>query len=163
MVKILFVCLGNICRSPLAEAQFNDLAAKKGLSAYFDVGSAGTASYHVGDPPDFRTIKVGLENNILISHLGRQLCSDDFMNYDYMLVMDSANYMDVIEARPENSKCDILYLRYFDKHAEGSMEVPDPFYGTINDFEKVFGLIGNSVKGLLDYLIDKHQIPFKQQ
>ncbi|MDP1726753.1 MAG: low molecular weight protein-tyrosine-phosphatase [Bacteroidota bacterium] len=159
MVKILFVCLGNICRSPLAEAQFNDLTAKKRLSQYFEVGSAGTASFHVGDPPDFRTVKVGLENNILITHLGRQLSRDDFKNNDYILVMDSANYLDVIEAKPENSKCDILYLRSFDPHANGSMEVPDPFYGTINDFEMVFSLIGRSVKGLLDYLIDKHQIP----
>lgn len=161
MVKILFVCLGNICRSPLAEAQFNDLVTKKGLSQYFEAGSAGTASYHVGDPPDFRTVKVGLENNILITHLGRQLSHDDFKNYDYMLVMDSANYLDVIEAKPAGSQCEVLYLRHFDKHADGSLDVPDPFYGTINDFAKVFGLIGSSVKGLLEYLVDKHQIPYK--
>ncbi len=161
MIRILFVCLGNICRSPLAEAQFNDLVGKKGLSEYFNAESAGTASYHVGKAPDERSVKVALDNQIVVSHLGRQLCNEDFYHYNYILVMDSANYYDVMEVLPQNSLSEVMYLRSFDKDANGARDVPDPYYGSTTDFELVFSYIAGSVDGFLEFLISKHKIQNK--
>ncbi len=161
MIKILFVCLGNICRSPLAEAQFNHLVAKKGLSAYFHADSAGTASYHVGKAPDERSVKVALDNQVVVSHQGRQLCNEDFYHYDYILVMDSANYYDVMEVLPQNSSSQVMYLRLYDKQANGARDVPDPYYGSVTDFEQVFTYIAGSVEGFLEFLLKQHPVQNK--
>src|SRR5688500_6248347 len=95
--KILFVCLGNICRSPLAEAIFKDKIRNRALDAYFDAASCGTSNYHIGDPPDSRTIANALKNGVAISHLGRQLCTNALEEYDYILAMGKSNYQNILK------------------------------------------------------------------
>jgi protein-tyrosine-phosphatase len=87
-IKVLFVCLGNICRSPLAEAIFKDKLKKKGLERFFEVDSCGTSNYHIGDQPDSRTIANARKNGIAIDHCGRQFTANDFGDFDYILAMD---------------------------------------------------------------------------
>ncbi|APY09745.1 protein-tyrosine-phosphatase [Seonamhaeicola sp. S2-3] len=138
MTKILMVCLGNICRSPLAEG----ILKSKLPSDFFIVDSAGTASYHVGSTPDKRSIAVAKKYGLDISHLrGRQFTVDDFDNFDYIYVMDESNYQNVIKlARNEDDKNKvemILNLVYPNQN----YDVPDPYYGGDQGFENVYKML----------------------
>ncbi|MSQ79395.1 MAG: low molecular weight phosphotyrosine protein phosphatase [Flavobacteriaceae bacterium] len=138
MKKILFVCLGNICRSPLAEALFNQLANDKGLDIRAD--SCGTANYHVGENPDPRTIAVAEKHNIPMSHKGRQLKAVDFENYDHILVMDQANLQDTLSVYQKSgapSAPTIELLRNHDSQGQGN-DVADPWFGNADDFEECY-------------------------
>lgn len=131
------VCLGNICRSPLAEG-----IMRSKLSDDFWIDSAGTINFHVNDSPDKRSIQVAQENKIDISHLkGRQFTEKDFSDFDLIFVMDITNYRDVLRlAKNENDKqkVSLLLEAVFPNQKQ---EVPDPYYGTIDDFRKVYQLI----------------------
>ena len=136
--KILMVCLGNICRSPLAEG----VMRSKLPSSYFEVDSAGTANYHIGDAPDDRSIASGKKHQVDISMLrGRQFSAQDFSLFDYIFVMDRSNYQNVIRlAKNEKERAKVHFLA----DALGGMaqrEIPDPYYGTEADFENVYQLI----------------------
>lgn len=134
MQKILFVCLGNICRSPLAEGIMLHLNSKYGLR--LEIDSAGTANYHVGEAPDQRTIANARKNGVDLSTLrARQFNPKDFDNFDRIYVMDRSNLKNVMSlARNEIHKSKVsLFL--------GEDEVPDPYYGTEADFEHVFQLV----------------------
>ena len=151
MVKILFVCLGNICRSPLAEAIFKHEVTKRGIQDFFEVHSCGTANYHVGDSPDSRTILNAKKNGVLIDHKGRQLCEADMDYYDYIFVMDKSNYAHVV--RLSNASANhhkVLMLRHFDK-IKGE-EVPDPYYGQERDFQEVYEILARAVDGAIRFL-----------
>jgi len=138
MVKILMVCLGNICRSPLAHG----ILESKLPSDQFYIDSAGTANYHVGDPPDRRSITVAKSHGIDISHQrGQQFKASFFDVYDYIYVMDEYNYEDVIRlARTEQDRLKIKLILEEDSSAK-LKHVPDPYYGDETGFEYVFSVL----------------------
>lgn len=147
MKKVLFVCLGNICRSPLGEAIFNHKA--EGLEMIAD--SAGTAAYHVGENPDHRSIEVARKHGVPISHKARKFVAEDFDRFDYVLAMDENNYNDM-KALATGSTDHLYLLREFDAEANGNLDVPDPYYGGPEGFEEVFQMVSRSVDGLLNHM-----------
>ncbi|VXD16592.1 low molecular weight protein-tyrosine-phosphatase [Marinoscillum sp. 108] len=156
MLNILFVCLGNICRSPLAEAIFNQKVKERGLNQSIKADSAGTASYHIGEDPDSRSIQVAVKHGVPIVHKGRQYHFKDAATFDYILAMDASNHRDIIHAtsdRPEG----LFLMRDFDPEGQGG-DVPDPYYGGEDGFEKVFQILDRSIDAFLDFLVEKHHL-----
>lgn len=159
MVKVLFVCLGNICRSPLAEGVFKYKVEQENLSEKIFVDSAGTSGWHIGESPDARSIEVAEQNGISLDSFGRAAVSEDFEEFDYILAMDSNNYAD-LKSLPGSSKPEAakLYLmRDFDDIGKGQ-DVPDPYYGGDDGFQYVFELLDRSCQNLLDQIVDDHQL-----
>ncbi|GCC50150.1 low molecular weight phosphotyrosine protein phosphatase [Chryseotalea sanaruensis] len=139
--KVLFVCLGNICRSPLAEAIFKKKIEEKGLTKYFHVASCGTANYHVGKTPDPRTISNAHKNGVNIDHLGRQLHHTDLEQFDLILAMDDSNLRNIHRLPNAYKHSDkIKLMRGYDPMADAE-EVPDPYYGEEQDFQNVFDIL----------------------
>jgi len=158
MVKVLFVCLGNICRSPLAEGIFNHLAAKKGLEHQLMSRSAGTADYHIGEPADRRTIKIARRHGIDIHHEGCQLSENDFQEFDYIVAMDHSNYLNITRHPGyAASRATIVMMRNFDT-AASDLNVPDPYFGSMEGFERVYQMLMKANEGFIGYLIEKHQL-----
>ena len=148
-MKILFVCLGNICRSPLAEALFIQKAKGSGISQAFEVASCGTANYHIGDRPDERTIRNARKNGVTIDHVGRQLAAEDLAYYDLILAMDRSNYDNILRVRNASRYSEkIKMMRDFDPAGNG-LDVPDPWFGGEQGFQEVFDILSRSVDGLL--------------
>ncbi len=150
-MNILFVCLGNICRSPTAEGVFRQLAEREApsLAKTLQVDSAGTADYHVGAPPDSRSIAAARARGYDLSALrARQVAPLDFMRFDCLLAMDLANLRDLQAMAPANSRQRIGLLL---EHAPELQlqEVPDPYYGSSTDFERVIDLVETASRGLL--------------
>lgn len=152
MKRVLFVCLGNICRSPAAEGVLRSVSRNRGLELYIE--SAGTGNWHVGDPPDARMIKSAARRGYDISHLrARQVELSDFYEFDYLLAMDLRNQTDLLAIAPPNHKCDIrLFLDFADTETR---ETPDPYFGGPQGFENVLDLIEAGAKGLLDHIEDE--------
>ena len=147
-MRVLMVCLGNICRSPMAEGVLRDIASREGLS--IEVDSAGTANYHVGEAPDPRAISCMGEYNIDISCLsGRQFTAADFHSFDHILVMDHSNFRNVLVlAGNEDQRNKVkLLLDYSPNGAQ--REVPDPWYGDMNDFHHVYRLLSESLESFI--------------
>jgi len=138
MIKILMVCLGNICRSPLAEGI---LQSKLPLDA-FQVDSAGTANYHVGSPPDKRSIAIAKQHGLDISHLkGRQFDARDFQVFDFIYTMDNANYQHVINMAQSDNEKSKVKLILNEVYPGKDLDVPDPYYGGDQGFEDVFTML----------------------
>lgn len=150
--RILFVCLGNIVRSPLAENMFRHLVEQAGLDAKYETDSAGTAAYHVGDPPDRRMRRVAAARGLEYNGRGRQVARQDFDEFDLLIAMDTNNYADLMSRAPAPAQAKIRLMREFDPQAGGERSVPDPYYGGIEGFEDVYDLIERSCRGLLDSL-----------
>lgn len=154
-IRVLFVCLGNICRSPLAEAIFKHKIKEQGLDNIFEGDSCGTSNYHIGDSPDSRTIRNAAKNGVTIDHAARQLSERDLEAFDYILAMDKSNYSNIFRlsnARAHASK--ISLIRKFDRD-EGSGEVPDPYYGGERGFQEVFDILDRSMDGFIEHLLAK--------
>lgn len=154
--KILFVCLGNICRSPLAEAIFKHKIKERGFDNQVEVHSCGTANYHVGDTPDQRTIKNALKNGVTIDHIGRQLSKHDLETFNFIIAMDKSNHTNIM--RLENAtdhSHKIKLMRSFDLNPAGD-EVPDPYYGDETGFQNVFDILSHSVDSLILFLEKDH-------
>ncbi|WP_432221990.1 low molecular weight protein-tyrosine-phosphatase [Flavobacterium sp. TMP13] len=153
-VKILMVCLGNICRSPLAEG----ILAAKLPKEKFTVDSAGTGDWHVGHGPDKRSIAIAKKNGLNISNQkGRQFTAIDFDTFDYIYVMDSSNYDNVIAlASNENQKSKVQLI--LDEIFPGeNVDVPDPFYGLANGFETVYEMLDDATANIAAKLIEKYK------
>ena len=147
--KVLFVCLGNICRSPTAEGVLRHLAAKEAPQLALEIDSAGTADYHIGAPPDARSQRAALKRGIDISGLkARQVAADDFARFDLILAMDGENLRELQAMRPRNSRASLkLFLEYAPDLAQ--QDVPDPYYRDAAAFEEVLDLTSAASRGLL--------------
>ncbi len=152
MNRILFVCLGNICRSPLAEALFLQEIERLGLDGKYEGASCGTANYHVGDPPDPRTIRNALMNGTTITHVGRQFEEEDFKRFDLILPMDVSNRTHIFRMYGADSqRHKIKLMRTFDVIGTGG-DVPDPFNGSEENFQEVYDILSRSVRNLVRVL-----------
>ncbi len=152
MISLLFVCLGNICRSPTAEGIFR-ATCQRGLLGQFRIDSAGTAGWHVGKPPDTRGIAAAGRRGVDLSMLrARQVEAGDFENFDFILAMDQSNVEDLIALRPQGSSAHLHRFLEFNQGAN-SLDVPDPYYGGDEGFELVLDLITEASEGFLDHLI----------
>lgn len=151
MIRVLFVCLGNICRSPTAEAVFRAYLKKHDLEAHIQADSAGTASWHEGKSPDERSIAKGAERGYDLSRLrARQVIEDDFNQFDYILAMDKQNLANLQTLKPEGSSTEpTLFLDYA---GLSQAEVPDPYYGGEDGFDEVVDLVEKACEGLIKEL-----------
>jgi len=155
-VSVLFVCLGNICRSPTAHAVFRKLVSDHGLADQIEIDSAGTAAYHVGKHPDMRSMETARNRGIEMLDLrARKVDFGDFYEYDYVLAMDDENYHNLRDlALPEHYEKIQMFLDYSDAFDE--REVPDPYYGGAQGFEHVFDLVESASEGLLEHIKKNH-------
>jgi protein-tyrosine phosphatase len=147
--KVLFVCLGNICRSPTAEGVFRHLLRQEAPELQVEVDSAGTADYHLGEPPDLRSQRAAMRRGIDLGALrARQVTPADFARFDLILAMDRANLLELEAMRPKNSRARVqLFLEYAPEL--GRLEVPDPYLGDASGFEEVLDLSAAASRGLL--------------
>jgi protein-tyrosine phosphatase len=155
MVRVLFVCMGNICRSPLAQGVFESVLRREGLEGEVFVDSAGTGSWHVGSPPDERAQRsAGSRGLDLSTQRARQVTPDDCRDFDYVLTMDEQNYRAVSALCREGGAGVRLFLDYAPDRFE--TEVPDPYYGGSEGFEYVLDLVKEASEGLLEEIKEKH-------
>jgi protein-tyrosine phosphatase len=161
-IKVLFVCMGNICRSPTAEGVFTKLISEKKLASQFSVDSAGTHAYHVGNPPDTRAQQAALKRGVELQHLrARKVHSSDFEYFDYVLAMDGENYSILIQDCPDEYKDKLKYFLDYAPHL-GIREVPDPYYGEKLGFERVLDMVEDASLGFLETLQKAGKITFSK-
>ena len=158
MIKVLFVCLGNICRSPLAEAILNHKISDREFEHKISCDSCGTSDFHIGELPDDRALACAEKNGLTLNHRGRQLHRTDFRDFDYLIAMDNTNIEKinhlaaVVGAKPKN----LHLMREFQECAD-FLEVPDPYYGGEEGFQKVFEILDEAITGFLQHVEKKHQ------
>ena len=154
-MRVLFVCLGNICRSPLAEGLFVHQLSRTGKTHLFESDSCGTGNYHIGALPDQRTRRNAESNGVVLTHRCRQIIPEDLEHFDLILPMDSNNLKNIL-ALPdaERHRHKIMLMRTFDPEA-GHSDVPDPYHGTDEDFQEVFEILDRSIAGLIRHLEDQ--------
>lgn len=158
MIKVLFVCLGNICRSPLAEGIMRQKIKERNLESQISVDSCGTSKYHIGEQPDPRTVDNAKQHNIHLNHQARQFHKEDFRKFDYILAMDSAN-MHLIKRLDQTHEFEnkLALMRSYDPEQPNS-DVPDPYFGGEDGFEEVYKILNRSVDEFLNHLINKHSL-----
>ncbi len=150
-ICILFVCMGNICRSPTAEGVFRHFVNAAGAADRIEVDSAGTHAYHVGEPPDRRAVAAAERRGMSLADIyARRVCDDDFEKFDYIIAMDEDNQMRLLDQSPVEHRSKVhLFLSFADV---GETEVPDPYYGGAAGFERVLDLVEEASRGLLETL-----------
>lgn len=157
MLRLCFVCLGNICRSPIAEGVMRHLVLGAGLVHEIEVDSAGTAGYHSGDPPDARARSAGRRSGVEVGGRARQFKRGDFERFDYVLAMDSSNFDDLSVLAPDATARQRLFLlRSFDPAATPGASVPDPYYGDDDDFDDVVRMCFAACEPLLARIRREH-------
>ena len=158
-VKVMFVCMGNICRSPSAEGVFHYMAQTSALKDYIEVASSGTHDSHVGQPADARSHRAALERGIDLSlHRAKHFKREHFNEYDYILVMDRSNYEAVMRLCPNGAQDKVHYFLDFAPQLN-VREVPDPYYGGPKGFDHVLDLIEAASTGLLSEIRDRFVDP----
>jgi protein-tyrosine phosphatase len=152
--RLCFVCLGNICRSPTAEAVMRARIAAAGVGDRVTVESAGTAAWHLGEPSDRRAIGEARRRGIAMEGRAQQFTAADFARFDLVLAMDRQNAADLRRiARTREDASKVRLLREFDRHAPaGDLDVPDPYFGGADGFEEVFDMVERACAGLLEHL-----------
>ncbi|KZY61005.1 phosphotyrosine protein phosphatase [Oleiphilus sp. HI0071] len=154
MTRVLFVCLGNICRSPTAHGVFESLVKAKGLAEQIHIDSCGTGGWHIGESPDKRATAHARKRGYDLSHLrARQVQSNDFYEFDYILAMDEANLRELDLLCPKDAKVIPQLFLSFGDYSE--TEVPDPYYGGERGFEHVLDLVESACEGLLEDILSK--------
>jgi protein-tyrosine phosphatase len=152
-LRLLFVCLGNICRSPTAEGVMRSLVSEAGLQDAIEIDSAGTGAWHVGEPPDARASAAALGRGVVLEGRARQVRREDFDDFDLILAMDGSNLRalrDLAAGADERAK--VRLLREFDPASAGrsDLDVPDPYHGGASGFDDVFELVRAACEGLLE-------------
>jgi protein-tyrosine phosphatase len=149
-VRVCFVCLGNICRSPTAEAVMRHLTAQAALEARIDIESAGTGDWHAGEPRDRRSRAVGERRGMPLSGRARQFVVADFARFDWVLAMDGQNLAELLALAPDDqARAKVRRLRSFDPSSPPDADVPDPYYGGPEGFDLVFDICVDACAGLL--------------
>ena len=150
-ISILFVCMGNICRSPTAEGVFRHVVNEAGLEERITADSAGTHAYHVGEPPDRRAMAAAERRGVSLSDIrARRVSDSDFEDFDYVIAMDEENRLRLLEQAPEEHQGKVQLFLSFVEGVE--TEVPDPYYGGAAGFERVLDLVEEASRGLLKTL-----------
>jgi protein-tyrosine phosphatase len=158
-VRVLFVCMGNICRSPTAHGVFRKRVEEAGLIEHIEIDSAGTHAYHVGEPPDKRAQETARRRGIALEDLrARRAVAADLAEFDYVLAMDQENYLALMEICPLGLRDKVQLFMDFAPHMR-TREVPDPYYGGPTGFERVFDLVEAAAAGLLDEIRRRHGLP----
>ena len=152
MLSVVFVCLGNICRSPTAEGIFLSMTAKNGLSDSIYVDSAGTGGWHIGELADPRSREEAQRRGVELPSRSRQFRSEDFDQFDLIIAMDRSNLRNILRlARTESDRSRVHLLRDFDPSASPGSEVPDPYYGGPRGFPDVYDICERACQGLLEH------------
>ena len=152
-MRILFVCLGNICRSPTAEGVMRRMVAKAGLDGEIEIDSAGTGAWHVGSPPDPRSTQAAHRRGTVLQGRARQVTADDFDRFDLLLAMDATNLHELRQRAPDaDARAKVRLLREFDPASADAvdLDVPDPYYGGPRGFDTVLDLVEAACAGLLE-------------
>jgi protein-tyrosine phosphatase len=157
-MRLLFVCLGNICRSPTAEGVMRHLVREAGLEDEVVIDSAGTGSWHVGSAPDRRSTAVAALRGITLEGRARQVTLADFERFDLLVAMDAANRRDLQDLAPDpEARAKVVALREFDPAAAaaGDLDVPDPYFGGDDGFQHVLDVVDRACRGLLDHVRER--------
>jgi protein-tyrosine phosphatase len=158
-IGVLFVCLGNICRSPSSQGIFQHFVDEAGFTKYFDIDSCGTAPFNVGKSPDPRTLEATKKFGYDISQqIARQVQDDDFTRFDYILIMDRKNEMTISGWTPENYTGVIKLLMEYHPNHSGNKQIPDPYNEGIEAFYPIIETIEKACKGLLEHIKVEHQL-----
>jgi protein-tyrosine phosphatase len=158
-VRVCFVCLGNICRSPTAEGVFLSLVERAGLASQIAVDSAGTAAYHAGEPPDPRSIAAAAKRGYHLPSVARKFEQSDFTAFDLVLAMDRKNWVDLTRLRADEPRlAELRLLRSFEPAPPKDLDVPDPYYGGAEGFDHVLDICERACAGLLTSLRSQYKL-----
>ncbi|MBD0403619.1 low molecular weight protein-tyrosine-phosphatase [Flammeovirga sp. EKP202] len=158
-VKVIFVCLGNICRSPLADGLMHHKIAERKLDRFFEIDSAGTYAGHAGERADSRMRSTAQKHGVELASIARQFLAEDLDHFDYVIVMDDSNYTNVTRLATDDVQLSkVSKLRSFDNQTSNK-DVDDPYYGGISGFENCYQVVSESVDNFIDHLIQTHNIP----
>ncbi len=159
MIKVLFICLGNICRSPMAEGIFKALADENSLSDHFSVDSAGINPSYLNSQPDLRAVRSALTHKITLYHLSRRLTVADLESNDYLIVMDNENYKAVIDkCAGESIRKKVIKISSFTKNPIFRYGIKDPYSGTQHDFDEIYDILEECCSGLLEKIAKEHKL-----
>jgi len=155
-VRICFVCLGNICRSPTAEGVRRRLVEDAGLTDRVEIESAGTGGWHAGEPPDQRATLAARRRGVTLEGAARQVRPADFRSFDLLVALDRSNLRELLALAPDEDAAEkVRLLREFDPAAAGDLDVPDPYYGGDRGFESVLDMVEAACRGLLDEVAER--------
>jgi len=158
-VRVCFVCLGNICRSPTAEGTMRQLLEEEQLTAQIEIDSAGTGDWHVGEPPDRRARAAGKRRGIDIRGRARRVVAKDFECFDYVIAMDRSNERDLLRLAPgAAADAKVVLFRSYDPGSPRDADVPDPYYGEGDGFERVLDICEAACRGLLRHIRENHPV-----
>lgn len=158
MVKVVFVCLGNICRSPSGEGIFTSIVDEMGYSDIIEIDSAGTSAYHVGEQADSRMRKHAARKGYRLESRSRQFVVKDLEYFDYVVAMDSSNYRDILRLDHSKRFKDKVFMMCDFSKEYFNQDIPDPYYGGAEGFDTVIIMLEEACRGLLDYIVEHEKL-----